>query len=54
MKIYKMYQVYFFILAILLAISSCGQTGPLYLPETENFDEKNLVELEITSQTKRD
>ena len=54
MKIHKMYQVRFFILATLIAISSCGQTGPLYLPETENFDEENRVELEITSQTIRD
>ena len=49
-----MHRVHFFILVTLSAISSCGQTGPLYLPETENFDEKNLVELKITSQTKRD
>ena len=49
-----MHLVHLFILVTLSAISSCGQTGPLYLPETENFDEKNLVELEITSQKIRD
>ena len=49
-----MHRVHLFILVTLSAISSCGQTGPLYLPETENFDEKNLVELEITSQTIKD
>ena len=49
-----MHLVHLFILVTLSAISSCGQTGPLYLPKTENLDEKNLVELKITSQTKRD
>ena len=49
-----MYRVHFFILVTLSAVSSCGQTGPLYLPETKNFDKENLVERKIISQTIRD
>ena len=49
-----MHRVYLFLLVTLSAISSCGQTGPLYLPETKNFDQENLVESKIISQTKRD
>ena len=49
-----MHRVHLFVLLTLLAISSCGQTGPLYLPETENFDKENLVESRIISQTIRD
>ena len=46
--------IHLFILVTLSAISSCGQTGPLYLPETKNLDKENLVESKIISQTIRD
>ena len=46
--------IHLFILVTLSAISSCGQTGALYLPETKNFDKENLVESKIISQTVRD
>ena len=49
-----MYRAHFFILVTLSALNSCGQTGPLYLPETKNFEKENLVESEIISQTIRD
>ncbi|MBC09479.1 MAG: hypothetical protein CMQ39_04830 [Gammaproteobacteria bacterium] len=43
-----MYSIRFLILLLLLAISSCGQTGPLYLPETENLGKENLIERKTT------
>ena len=49
-----MHRLHLFILVTLSAISSCGQTGALYLPETKNFDKENLVESKIISQTVRD
>ena len=49
-----MHRVHLFILVTLSAISSCGQTGPLYLPDTKNLEKENLVEREIVSQTMRD
>ncbi len=54
MKIHKMSRIHFFMLAVLSAINSCGQTGPLYMPETNNFDKNNLVESKTIAQTKRD
>ena len=46
--------IHSFILVTLSAISSCGQTGPLYLPETKNLEKENLVESKVISQTIRD
>jgi len=48
-KIFKVYQTQFLISVFLLATSSCGQTGPLYLPEEKDFEKNNMVERRVKS-----
>ncbi|MEC8299846.1 MAG: lipoprotein [Pseudomonadota bacterium] len=43
-----MHPIRVLILLLLLASSSCGQTGPLYLPETEKLGKESLIERKTT------